>query len=222
MVLVKRKLYGTVMHDSQPPSAPRSGRDEKRTAILRIAHAAFLADGYAATSMSSIAAKVGGSKATLYNYFESKEELFGAVVRERCEDLQISVLDLRSIEGAPIRAKLEQLSRNFLLQMTSEETVATYRLVTAESARFPELGRAFYAAGPTEGRRRLGQFFEYAIANGELKPGNLLMMAEHFFDLSTSEIFRRVLWNVAPELTKEEIDAQVTSAVDVFLAAYGA
>ena len=36
---------------------PRSDRDERRETILQIAHAAFLEDGYAATSMSSIAAR---------------------------------------------------------------------------------------------------------------------------------------------------------------------
>ncbi|HEY2834957.1 MAG TPA: helix-turn-helix domain-containing protein, partial [Rhizomicrobium sp.] len=61
-------------------------RDERREAILKVAHTAFLSDGYAATSMSAIAAKVGGSKATLYYYFPSKEELFLAVIDEKCRD----------------------------------------------------------------------------------------------------------------------------------------
>ena len=46
---------------------------------------AFLAEGYAETSMSSVAAKVGGSKATLYNYFKSKEELFAAFMIDTCQ-----------------------------------------------------------------------------------------------------------------------------------------
>ena len=35
--------------------------------------------------MATIAARVGGSKATLYNHFPSKEDLFAAVIREVCE-----------------------------------------------------------------------------------------------------------------------------------------
>ncbi len=72
---------------SRPP------RDEKREAILRIAYQAFLTDGYAATSMSEIARQVGGSKATLYNYFCSKEELFTAVVDEKCQVIEDMVFD---------------------------------------------------------------------------------------------------------------------------------
>ena len=47
-----------------------------------------MAEGYGATSMSTIAARVGGSKATLYHYFKSKEELFDAFVRRFCARLQ--------------------------------------------------------------------------------------------------------------------------------------
>ncbi len=63
--------------------SPRS--DAKRRAIIDVARAAFLAEGYAATSMSEIAAKLGGSKGTLYNYFRSKEELFEAFMAETCQ-----------------------------------------------------------------------------------------------------------------------------------------
>jgi TetR/AcrR family transcriptional repressor of mexJK operon len=56
-------------------------RDKRREAILDVARSVFSEEGYAATSMSSIAARLGGSKGTLYNYFKSKEELFGAYAR---------------------------------------------------------------------------------------------------------------------------------------------
>ena len=57
-------------------------RDQAREAIiLDVARDCFLAEGYAATSMSTIAARLGGSKGTLYNYFKNKEDLFAAVVQ---------------------------------------------------------------------------------------------------------------------------------------------
>ncbi|MEO6377128.1 MAG: helix-turn-helix domain-containing protein, partial [Caulobacteraceae bacterium] len=61
---------------------PRAGRDLRRQAILNVACEAFLAEGYAAVSMSAIAATLGGSKATLYAYFRSKAELFAAVMED--------------------------------------------------------------------------------------------------------------------------------------------
>ncbi len=54
--------------------------EEKRQAILEIAKDSFTKQGFEQTSMSHIAKMLGGSKATLYNYFSSKEEIFTAVM----------------------------------------------------------------------------------------------------------------------------------------------
>ena len=62
-----------------------SRKDRKRAEIVAIAGDLFFKEGYAGTSMSQIAAAVGGSKQTLYNYFQSKEELLFAVVRDVVE-----------------------------------------------------------------------------------------------------------------------------------------
>src|SRR3954464_10654712 len=62
----------------------RKGRGDRRELILDVASEVFLKEGYAATSMSEIAARLGGSKGTLYNYFKSKEELFEAYVSRNC------------------------------------------------------------------------------------------------------------------------------------------
>ena len=57
---------------------PRLDRDARRELILDVAQDVFLEEGFAAASMSTIAARLGGSKGTLYNYFRSKDELFAA------------------------------------------------------------------------------------------------------------------------------------------------
>src|SRR5579871_4719106 len=86
-LIVKIEPYGTVREtlmatDTAPTESQRS--DARRRAILEVGREVFLAQGYAAASMSEIAAKLGGSKGTLYNYFRSKEELFGALMTEVC------------------------------------------------------------------------------------------------------------------------------------------
>ncbi len=50
--------------------------DSKRQAILENAYRLFRAQGFDGTSMAEITSQVGGSKATLYSHFHSKEELF--------------------------------------------------------------------------------------------------------------------------------------------------
>ena len=50
-------------------------RDAKRQAILDTAYRLFRTQGFDRTSVSQITAEVGGSKATIYSHFPSKEEL---------------------------------------------------------------------------------------------------------------------------------------------------
>lgn len=57
----------------------------RRKAYVDAGREAFLDAGFGATTMSSIAARVGGSKTTLWSYFPSKEELFAAVVDDIVE-----------------------------------------------------------------------------------------------------------------------------------------
>ena len=53
---------------------------EKKQAILQVAAQAFRELGFEGTSMCEIRDRVGGSKATLYSYFPSKEDLFFEVI----------------------------------------------------------------------------------------------------------------------------------------------
>ena len=221
MASVNKKLYGTVMEQGNLVLPPRAGRDNKRDAILRIALTAFLTDGYAGTSMSSIAARLGGSKATLYSYFASKEELFAAVIAERCQDIMAIVIEAGDGPG-DFKTKLLRLGERIIGFALSDEKIAIYRLITAETARFPELGRAFYQSGPAEGKRFFSEYFARAIADGHLKSADTITMASHFFELCTGDLHHRKLWNVIPDPSEAEIRLQVARAVDVFLAAYGA
>ena len=199
---------------------PRSDRDERRENILQIAHAAFLEDGYAATSMSSIAIKVGGSKATLYNYFSSKEELFSAVIGERCRDFEEMLYDA-DLETQDFRKALTILGERAVRWMLRDDSIATYRLITAECGRFPELGRAFYLAGPQKGKEMLAEFFGRAAERGHLKPGYMMAATVHFMALCKGELQHRKLWNI-DEPSDKDIEISVANAVNVFLAAYGA
>src|SRR5271165_403530 len=95
-----------------PPDLSRS--DAKRRAILEVARELFQAQGYAATSMSEIAARLGGSKGTLYNYFRSKEELFAAFMIDTCQIGSNAVFEPLEPAGQDLRQALIDLGVNFL------------------------------------------------------------------------------------------------------------
>jgi len=209
---------------SEPTTAPDVSRsDAKRRAILDVATEVFLAQGYAATSMSEIAAKVGGSKGTLYNYFRSKEELFSAFITDTCQGPVITHFDpLEPIgEGRSVRDSLIDLGTSLLEFLHVDKVVAMHRLVVAEVGRFPELGRMFYEAGPKMGETRFAEVFEAAMNAGHIPRNDPKMVGQRLKDLVMSDVYLRRLWGVADDFSREAIRDHVARSVDIFLSAFG-
>jgi TetR/AcrR family transcriptional regulator, mexJK operon transcriptional repressor len=201
---------------------PRPARDERRDAIVAIAHEAFLANGYAGTSMSAIAARLGGSKGTLYNYFSSKDELFTAVIERKSEQFLRALYDAE-IEGGDLRSALTQFCLRFLELALADDSIATYRLVTAECARFPEIGHTLYTTGPQRGREHMSRFLARAKHAGQLRSdADVELAAEQICALCLFGIHQRRLWLVTPTSSPEEIRTQAEGAVSTFLRAFGA
>ncbi len=203
-----------------PNPVQSAARDARRQSILAIAREVFLREGYAATSMSAIAAKVGGSKGTLYNYFPSKEALFAAVVQHQCAQDQAELWDM-NLETDNVAETMTLLGRRVLKLMLSDEVLAIHRLVVAECTRFPEIGEALYDAGPRQGKRPLIRYMTHCIEKGLLKGDDPERMAFQAGELVMAGLYRRRLWNVGPAPTEAEMEANVQAAVRVFMAAYG-
>lgn len=118
----------------------------KRAAIVGAARAAFLECGYAEASVNQIAATAGVSIKTLYRHFDSKDDLFSAVMQAACGQGGD-----RSEEGGvapawyvkPPSTALPLAGEEYLRHALSREQVALYRVVTRDSHRFPEVGRRY-------------------------------------------------------------------------------
>jgi TetR/AcrR family transcriptional repressor of mexJK operon len=200
------------------PSAARS--DQRRRAILAVAGEAFRQDGYAATSMSSIAARLGGSKGTLYNYFRSKEELFAAFMQDACAE-DVLPLFARLPQGdADLHDGLIAFGCAFFGFITSEPRTSIYRVVIGEAGRFPELGRIFYESGPQVGETRLGDYFEGLMDRGLIRRADRVAIARHFKELCLSGLHQMRLMGVAGELSDAEVRGTVTAGIEAFLRAY--
>lgn len=207
------------LHAVQQPTRRRG--EARREEILRIAQDVFLAEGYAAASMSAIAARVGGSKGTLYNHFRSKEELFAAFVDHACGVEVATAFDFSNLSADDLEGRLRQAGRRFVRFVLSDTAAAVHRVVIAECGRFPELGRAFFEAGPRVNLLRLASFLEGEMAAGRLRRADPHKAAEHFLELVRAGLHQRRMWNVGGEPTDTEIDANVEAGLEVFLAAYG-
>ena len=200
---------------------PRLDRDARREAILDVASDVFLEEGYANASMSTIAARLGGSKGTLYNYFKNKEQLFAAYVVRHCAWQRDAMFEIEG-ELGDIREALIKTGRIYLSIVLSDFSMANFRVIVAEAQRTPEIGQAFFEAGPRSGAKLLGATLQKAVDSGQLEIDDPVHAAQQFIGLCQNRLLKARLCNAMAEPTPEEIDREVLPAVKVFLAAYGA
>jgi AcrR family transcriptional regulator len=215
--VLQRKQASSSAELATPPSPPAGSG--KREAILAAARTVFLEHGFAGASMDVITRRAGVSKATVYAHFPSKLELFEAIVRERCEaTLAAAVAMAPGAAAPPLRDALRDLGRRFLGMLTDRGPLALWRVVVAEAARNPELGKAVYAAGPNRGATELAERLAAERAAGRLAIADPRLAAEQFFSMLLGHFhLRRLLAVDSAPLAAAEIDRAVDQAVAIFL-----
>jgi TetR/AcrR family transcriptional repressor of mexJK operon len=193
---------------------------EKAESILAAARRMFLAGGFGAVSMDAIAREAGASKATLYAYFASKEELFGAVVAHEGEryfhGFSVPELDPRQVE-----ASLGEIAQRFLELVLSPDAVAVNRITIAEAVRFPQLGEIFWRSGPERTRVQIEAFLRRADEAGTLAVPDPRLAAEQFIALLRGDAHLRQLLRLDEALAPEELSVAARNAVATFLRAFG-
>jgi TetR/AcrR family transcriptional repressor of mexJK operon len=193
---------------------------EKAESILAAARRMFLASGFGAVSMDAIAREAGASKATLYAYFASKEELFGAVVAGEGEryfrDFSAGEFDPEEVETA-----LTKIARRFLDLVLSPDVIAVNRITIAEAVRFPQLGEVFWRAGPERTRVQIEAFLRRADAAGTLSVADPRLAAGQFIALLRGDVHLRQLLRLDAPINAAQRAVAVKDAVAAFLRTYG-
>lgn len=193
---------------------------EKRRQILEGAALIFARDGYEGASMSRIAAAAGVSKGTLYNHFESKAALFAAYVEQACEQ-HLCRIFAEHDETTDVAAGLMAIGTRMVEMMLSELGVTIYRVVIAEAAKFPELARAFYEAGPARAIAEMARWLRAQMARGALACDDPEFAAEQFFCLCQTRHWLRHKLHLLPPPQAAEIAEVVRRATHMFLKTYG-
>lgn len=194
--------------------------EARREAIVEAATKLFQELGYERASMNELAKRLGGSKATLYGYFASKEELFTAVVRAAATaHLSDAIQRLQSPQaGATDLHSMLQQFGECMLQVVSNDAVAiaVYRMVVAEAGR-SEVGQLFYQAGPSDSVVAVAAVLEAAMARGELRTSDPIIAALHFLALLTAEVDARIYQRDPPPLAPALVRKMAQRAVEQFL-----
>ncbi|PLX44501.1 MAG: hypothetical protein C0609_05445 [Deltaproteobacteria bacterium] len=84
------------------PQRRRMRPEVRRKQILEEAVRLFRSVGYEGASLRDLAVRVGINKATLYHYFESKEEILFTIIDDVGETLYRGLLDVMEKENDPL------------------------------------------------------------------------------------------------------------------------
>jgi TetR/AcrR family transcriptional repressor of mexJK operon len=184
-----------------------------RETILGGARAVFLRGGFAGASMDAIALEAGVSKMTIYRHFASKEILFAGVISLLCD--QIVGSDFERIFERPPKDALAAFGRKMIEITLAPETVELHRIVVAESRRFPELGRLFYATGPEACINALEAYFTRHRRAPGFKIRDPRRNAEEFLELLRGYAHLRLLLGVAEYPSRSEIEKRIRGAIEL-------
>ena len=190
--------------------------DSRRNAIVASAWQVFRESGFERATMAEISARVGGSKATIYSYFPSKDELFAAAVEHGLREASEEPFRLLALPG-PLPDRLVHFARAYMASRLLPDMIAVDRILVAEAGRSQVF--ATVRDKSIRKRRMIADQLEMEMAQGHLRDADPLRAAVHLLALIEADVLDRHLHGDAT-LTAEAIDEQVHQGVDTFLRAY--
>jgi len=157
-----------------PQGSPRWRRrkEDRPAEIIAAALAVFSEKGFAAARLDDIAARAGVSKGALYLYFETKEDLFRAVVTETVAP-DIDAVETMALGYQGDFATLAKMVVARLTQVLGAPTVgAVVKMVVGESRNFPAIAKVWHDTLAARGMALMSGLIARAQARGEVRPGD--------------------------------------------------
>lgn len=194
--------------------------EEKRQHIIDVASKLFATQGFDSASMADISSMVGGSKATIYNYFKSKEEIFVCAVQKFAEEKKQKLYEcLQETDNDP-RKTLETYGVRLLDLITKPEVIAVKRMIYSPTTS-SELSNKFYEMGPKSSMKHVSQYLQTQMDKGAIKKGDALLAANHLCALICFNISDKTLYQLQKTFTNQELESYVNNALDLFFCKYG-
>ena len=147
----------------------RRRKNARPEEIISAALEVFADRGFAATKLEDVARKAGVTKGTIYLYFENKEALFKALIRQTIVPVIAKGEALAQSFTGSARDLFERLVREYWRLVGETSLVGIPKLMMAEAGNFPELARFYYEEVVTRGHRLMAGVIERGIKAGEFR-----------------------------------------------------
>ena len=156
--------------DAEPEAAQdqRTERDNarrrlapevRRAEVLQAALEVFTEMGFERATLHDVAERAGVTKGALYHYFDSKNELFLELMRERVK-AHVSeryAIVAAAAPGTPREVLLRQLLQAIWTNLQQPGMLELTKLMMTELPKFPEIGRTFFNELVVPARRTMRQ-----------------------------------------------------------------
>ena len=140
--------------------------------IAAAALAVFAEKGFAGARIEEIARRAGVSKGTVYLYFETKEDVFRAVVHDAIIPNIDEIGAMALAMDLPFADILRALLPRFAELVTTRPIGAVVKMVVGESRNFPELARVWHDEVIAKGIALISSLILRGQARGEVRPGD--------------------------------------------------
>ncbi|BCH58301.1 TetR/AcrR family transcriptional regulator [Agrobacterium vitis] len=212
--------------DDEKPAQTASGRfaagedPAKRDQILDGAKRAFMKHGFDAASMNDVTREAGVSKGTIYVYFQSKEDLFAALINNQKQKFAASMRDILA-EETDLQNAMRNYAKAFTQYILTSEMIPAMRMLLAVQDRMPHLCQSFMRSGPENVRTVLEDYLDIQVKAGRLDIADTELAARQFIELATGAYFKKRLFGeIEVPPPQAEIDYIIDNALHIFLLAY--
>ncbi|WP_371324074.1 TetR/AcrR family transcriptional regulator [Dechloromonas sp. ZY10] len=172
------------------PSLRKRRKEARPAELLAAALDLFVARGFAATRLEDVAAQAGVSKGTLYLYFENKEALFKAVIREGIVPVLVENEEIAARHQGSAFDLLKKLLDNWWTKIGQTAYAGIPKLMVAEATNFPEVAQFYFEQVISRGRALLGAALRRGMASGEFRE----MDVEIAIDVIIAPVLMLLIW----------------------------
>ena len=190
--------------------------DETRRIIYEAARHEFAGNGYAATSIETVARRAGVSTKTLYRLIPNKAALFEGMVSDRI-DRFVSEVNLRAADHADIERALAAALITCAELALDEETIALQRMVLQEAGKFSDIAGMFYTNAIQRTVVALADWLRVQHKRGLIVLDDVDEAAGMLLGMVTSAPRRAALFGGVPLPSRSQIKARARACAALFL-----
>jgi AcrR family transcriptional regulator len=190
--------------------------DETRQIIYEAARHEFAANGYAATSIETVARRAGVSTKTLYRLVPNKASLFEGMVTDRL-DRFLSVVNLHAADHTDIEEALCAALMACAELTLDQEVIAVQRMVLQEAGKFSDIAGTFYTNAIQRTVVALAEWLGVQQKRGLIALDDVDEAAGMLLGMVASAPRRAAMFGGVPLPSRSQMEARVRTCTALFL-----